>query len=133
MKKKLTKEMAKQKMDSLLGEDKFELIEWNGTNKAVKLQCKLCGNILTFKNGQTIYAKKTTYGGFNGECNKCNRYKFAFKNIETYKTYIKGYQKLIEQCPENKEKYMQKIKENKLKIEKEKNIINSYENCIDKS
>jgi hypothetical protein len=132
MRKRITKELAQQRMNDMLEHDKFEILDWDSTYKPATIKCKLCGDEINFKQGQTMYLKKTSRGGFNGECNKCNRYKFAYQNIKTYENYIEGYKNLIDEKPANEQIYLEKIKENKLKIDKEKEKIKEYEELTDK-
>lgn len=127
MRKRITKELAQQRMNDMLGHDKFEILNWDRTHKPATIRCKVCRGTIDFKYGQTMYLKKTPRGGFNGECNKCNRYKFAYKNIKTYESYIEGYKNLIEEKPLGKETYLEKIKENESKIKHEKEIIREYQ------
>lgn len=129
MRKSVTKDLAQQRMNAMIGNNKFEILNWEKTYKPATIKCTVCGYTIDFKQGQTMYLKKTPRGGFNGECNKCNRYKFAYDNIKTYESYIEMYKKLINEKPQNKEWYLKKIKENKLKIKHEKEIIKEYE-CL---
>ncbi|WGX75473.1 hypothetical protein QJS64_16030 [Paraclostridium bifermentans] len=130
LKMRVTKEIAQERMNSMLREDKFEVIIWEGTTNPAQIKCKVCGASIDFTQGKGIYMKKTRYGGFNGECNKCNRYKFAYENIKTYESYIDGYNKLIEKNPSRAKIYLENIKENEIKIEKENNIIKEYKDLI---
>ena len=130
MRKRITKELAQQRMNDMLGNDRFEILNWDRTYKPATIKCKVCGDTIDFKQGQTMYLKKTPRGGFNGECNRCNRYKFAHENIETYESYIKTYKNLINEKPQNEEWYLKKIKEYESKIDREKEIIKEYEKLI---
>lgn len=127
---RVTKEIAQQRMNDMLKHNKFEITTWEGTTKPAQIKCKICGDSIDFTQGKSIYMEKTHYGGFNGECNKCNRYKFAYENIKTYEGYIDGYNKLIEKNLSKTKTYLEKIKENEIKIEKEKNIIKEYKDLI---
>jgi len=130
MRKRITKELAQQRMNDMLEHDKFEIMDWDGTSKPATIRCTTCGDTINFKQGQTMYLKKTLRGGFNGECNKCNRYKFAHENIKTYESYIENYEKLIDENSIKKEIYLEKIKEYESKIKHEKEIIKEYGELI---
>ena len=121
---RITKEIAQERLNEKFGE-KFKFIEWNGTAKPATIECSVCGEQIQFKIGQTSYIRSNRFG-FNGECNVCKRYEYAFKNIQNYEKYIVRYKELIKERPMNKEIYEYKIQENEKRIEREKNIIREY-------
>lgn len=121
---RITKEIAQERLNEKFG-GKFKFIEWNGTAKPATIECSVCGEQIQFKIGQNSYIRSNRFG-FNGECNVCKRYEYAFKNIQNYEKYIVRYKELIKERPMNKEIYEYKIQENEKRIEKEKNIIREY-------
>ena len=121
---RITKEIAQERLNKKFGE-RFKYIEWNGTANPATIECLLCGEQIKFKTGQNSYINSKQFG-FNGECNICKRYEYAFENIKTYEEYIIGYKKLIENKPMNEEIYNNKIQQNRKKIQREKNIIEDY-------
>lgn len=124
----ITRAMAQERMDEMLGCHKFEIVKWTNASSEATIECKSCGTEITFKHGSSIYTRKTQYGGFAGECYKCNKIEFAIKNVESYKKIVDKIYKKIE---DDKDILSQEEVENyKIKIDNLNHIIRETESFL---
>lgn len=125
MAKKISIEIANERMVEKIGEGKFKIAHWDGTSKPVIVECLKCGEHAIFKQGSSVYTDRNVYN-FDGECSYCKRRFYSEINIQNYKKQIKKLQKRIsnkEYTDSGATMVAEKIKDIEFKIAREENII----------